>query len=140
MKRSILTIEDCKALRYLITTVLDNKYTVTTVPTSFDAMQFLTSNYEADLIILDIPSDASDNYELLEHISTSSVLKDIPVVVLSGKNDEMLKNKVVQMGASGFFPKPFDPVHLTEQIDLILAKDKTPEVKKRRVKFNLNIF
>ncbi len=140
MKRSILTVEDCKALRYVITTILNNKYSVTTVPTGFDAMQVLSSSYEADLIILDIPSGESGNYELMEHISSSSVLKDIPVVVLSKSNDGLLKDKVLELGASMFFTKPFDPVFLTEKIDELLQQDKPQVVQKKRKRFNLNIF
>lgn len=140
MKRSILTIEDSKPLRYLLSTVLNNKYAVKTVGTGYEAMQLFTTDYRADLIIINISSLQSDNFELLEHFSTSSILKDIPVIVLSNSNEESLKTSTLEIGASAFYTKPFDPVSLTEKIDELLKNYMPQVIQKKRKVFNLNIF
>jgi CheY-like chemotaxis protein len=140
MKRTILTVEDCKALQYLITTVLQSKYNVKNVETSYQAMQLLVADFETDLIILDIPSMKTDNTELLEHISTSSILRSIPVVVLSASGDPALENELMKLGASAFFRKPFDPVMLKEKIDELLAGKMPLVIEKKKKIFNLNIF
>ena len=80
MKKTILTIEGCSAISYLINTVLSKDYAVTSVKNSVAAIQHLQLDLQKDLIILDIPDKNSDNYALLEHISTSSVLGKIPTM------------------------------------------------------------
>lgn len=139
MKKAILTIEDCNALSYLITSVLSKDYAVTSVETCVDAMQHLHSHHK-DLIILDIADSASDNFELLQHMSTSSVLGKIPTVVISNSDDEQLRKRTVQLGASLFLTKPFDPVYLSDKVrDLVYQNSDLP-AKKRKTVFNLNIF
>ena len=139
MKQSILIIQDSKALRYLIATTLSEKYLIKSVQTSNQAMQLFISNEEIDLVILDIASGSSESFELFEHISSSSILKDIPVVVLSGNNDEELRKNVLEMGASAFIAKPFDPVVLKAEIDRILLVDVAEVIHKKKRVFNLNI-
>ncbi len=88
---------------------------------------------------MDIADSNSDNYELLEHIHSSSVLKNIRTVVISNSDDETLKNKTVKLGASLFLTKPFDPVFLSDKVKSLIGSGNAP-VTKKRSNFNLNIF
>ena len=140
MKKAILTIEGCNAISYLINTVLGKDYSVTSVKNPAAAMQHLQADLQKDLIIVDIPDKNSDNYALLEHISSSSLFGKIPTVVISNSDDERLKNKTVELGASLFLTKPFDPVYLSEQIRALIYEDAKPLARKKKTIFNLNIF
>ncbi|MBX2888714.1 MAG: response regulator [Ferruginibacter sp.] len=138
MKKSILTIENSNALSYVINSVLED-YAVTNVASTADAVEHLHNENTNDLIILDIDKDAN-NLDLLEHISSSSVLGSIPTVIISDSDNPSLKNKTAELGASLFLTKPFDPVFLSDKVkDLIYAKGEEP-VRKRKTVFNLNIF
>lgn len=138
MKKNILTIEDCQAVNFVITSVLKKEYDVTSVDNCMDAVQQLQADHQ-DLIILNIPDASSENMELLEHIHSSSLLQNIPTVVISNSDDESLKNKSVELGASLFLTKPFDPVFLSNRVKE-LVKDKTEAHKNKKSFFNLNIF
>jgi DNA-binding NarL/FixJ family response regulator len=91
-------------------------------------------------VILDIADVSSENMDLLEHFYTSAVFKNIKTVVISNSNDESLKDKTVQLGASLFLTKPFDPVNLTEMLKNMVNSTELIPVKKRKNNFNLNIF
>ncbi len=138
MKKNILTIEDCRAVNFVIKSVLKKDYDVTAVNNCMDAVQQMQADHQ-DLIILNIPDASSENMELLEHIHSSSLLKNIPTVVISNSDDESLKNKSVELGASLFLTKPFDPVFLSNRVKE-LVRDKTEAHKKKKSIFNLNIF
>ncbi len=138
-KKEILTIEDCNALSYLINTVLGKDFAVTSVSCCTDAMNQLQAGLNKDVIIMDIPNSDSDNYELLEHIHSSSIFKNIRTVVISNSDDETLKNKTVELGASLFLTKPFDPVYLSDKVKDLIGAVNAPVIKKRST-FNLNIF
>lgn len=140
VKKEILTIESSSAIGYLISTVLKKEYSVTRTSSCNEALKQLQANSNKDLIILDIPDSNSENYELLKHISTSSVLSSIRTVVISNSDDEQLKNKTVELGASLFLTKPFDPVFLSSKVkDLVNIHANTTK-RKRRIPFSLNIF
>ena len=116
MKKAILTVEDSNALSYLISTVLSKDYAITAVKDCSAAMRHLQNDFQKDLIILDIPDNNSDNFALLEHISTSSVFSNVKTVVISNSDDERLKHQTVELGAALFLTKPFDPVYLSERV------------------------
>ena len=140
LKKAILTVEDSKALRFLITTIFSKDYAVTSVPTCDDAVHKLHNYNKHDLIILDIPDSKSDNFKLLEHIATSSYLKNIPTVVLSNSGDESLESETIGLGASVFMKKPFDPVFLADKVRELTHGDSKELAPKKRNFINLNIF
>ena len=140
MKKAILTIEDCNAISYVINSVLSKEFSVTSVGCCVEAMEHLHTTNKKDLIILDISDSSSDNFELLEHLSTSSVLRKIPTVIISNSDDIHLKNRTAELGASLFLTKPFDPVYLSDQVRDLVYSDNEKPVKRRKTVFNLNIF
>ena len=137
-KKAILTVEENKPMRYLLTTVLA-EYNVTSAPSCNDALRQLNTEIEHDLIILDIPDAQSDNFKLLEHLSTSSYMKNIPTVILSNSADEAFMNDATKLGAA-FFKKPFDPVILADKVRELTHDDTRQLLPKRRRFVNLNIF
>ena len=127
-------------MNFLISTVLKKDFNITSAKNGIDAMQHLQSDLNRDLIILNISDVDSDNFQLLEHISTSSVLKDIHRVVISDSNDEQLKSKSAELGASLFITKPFDPVLLSDSVRDLIKLNETSFGKKRKFSINMNIF
>lgn len=139
IKNSILTVDGCNSINYLMNSVLGKKYAVTSVNTCTDAIGHLQTDLNKDLIILDIEDSESDNYQLLEHIHSSAILKDIRTIVISNSDDEILKNKTAELGASYFFTKPFDPANLSNKVENLIDASGKKLLKKRNT-FNLNIF
>ena len=135
-----MIIEECNAINYLISTVMKKDFSVTSAKNSTDAMEQLRTDLEKDLIILDISSTDSENFELLEHISTSCVLNNIQRVVISNSDDQQLKNKTTELGASLFVTKPFDPVYLSEKLNALVSLNEKSIVRKKKFSFNMNIF
>ena len=139
VKNAILTIDGSNSISYLMNSVLGKKYTVTSVKSCTDAIGHLQTDLNKDLIILDIEDSDSDNYHLLEHIYSSAILKDIRTIVISNSDDETLKIKTAELGASYFFTKPFDPEYLSNKVETLIDNSGKKLVRKR-YSFNLNIF
>lgn len=136
-----MIVEDCNAINYLISTILRKDYSITSVSNCADAMQHLHSESDNVVLILNISDSDSENFELLQHMSTSCVLNNIQRVVISDSNDEQLKNKTHALGASLFLTKPFDPVFLSDHVRHLIKVEKEPSINKRRkFSFNMNIF
>lgn len=116
MRKSILIIEDSKALSYVLTTIFKNDFDVYAANNYAEAFGFLRSKQMADLIIMNVPNDESENFMLLAHLSSSSLFSDIPTVVLSDSRDNQLRSKTKALGASFFLNTPFDPIRLSEKV------------------------
>ena len=120
MKKQILAIDDSKAIRFLLQTVLGRDYQVVTVPDGYSAMYYLSHREQPDLIIADPQLPDMENWELIQQLASSGMYGDIPVVVLSGADLKETDARCVEYGVLKYFMKPFNPVELVVAIqDLV---------------------
>lgn len=84
---------------------------VLTTDNGFEAIELL-KNHAIDLIVLDIRMPGINGIEVLNILKSNSSTAHIPVVVLSG--DEQERKNALKMGANDFVAKPFD----TEELKL----------------------
>jgi CheY-like chemotaxis protein len=120
MKKQILAIDDSKAMRFLLQTVLGKEYQVVTAPDGCSAMYWLSRRNLPDLIILDAQLPDMQDWELIEQFSTSGIYRDIPLIVLSSLDKNITIAKCEEYGVEEYFQKPFNPVELMETIHRIV--------------------
>ncbi len=116
MKRQILAIDDSKAIRFLLQTVLGKEFQVVTAPDGCSAMYWLSKRNLPDLIVVDAQLPDMENWELIEQLTSSGLYGDIPVIVLSSLGKEETAAKCMAMGIDSFFTKPFNPVELLAKV------------------------
>lgn len=73
-----------------------------------EALQTLERNW-VDVIISDINMPEMNGMELLESLRESSLLKEIPVIIVSTEGSEERIASVLERGAKAFVKKPFLP-------------------------------
>jgi CheY-like chemotaxis protein len=127
MKRRILAIDDSKAIRFLLHTLLNKNYQVITAADGCSAINWLSQNELPDLIIADPQLPDMQNWELIEQLATSGLYGSIPIIVLSALEQAETASKCEELGLARFFTKPFNPIDLIEtvhgtirQIDTVL--------------------
>jgi len=124
MKKQILAIDDSKAIRFLLQTVLGKEYQVVTVPDGYSAMYYLSHRTAPDLIIVDPQLPDMENWELVQQLSSSGMYGDIPVLVLSGLDKKETEVKCLEYEVAKYFLKPFNPVELLSAIqEQVKSKD-----------------
>jgi CheY-like chemotaxis protein len=121
MKKQILAVDDSKAIRFLLQTVLGKDYQVVTVPDGYSAMYYLSHRAQPDLIIADPQLPDMDNWELIQQLSTSGMYGDIPVLVLSGLSEKETEVKCNEYGVLKYFLKPFNPVEMMDSIEQLVS-------------------
>jgi len=120
MKKEVLAIDDSKAIRFLLQTVLGKEYQMVTVPDGCSAMYWLSKKRLPDLIIADPQLPDMENWELIQQLSSSGIYSSVPIMVLSGLSKTETEIKCMEFGVRKYFMKPFNPVELVEAInDLI---------------------
>ena len=111
MSKSILSVNGNKAMNYLLQTILEKEYQFLAVTDVFQAMQQLRSNKNVNTLVVDLDLATQQSWELIEHIK-SSKLYNIPVIVLTTENSEILRQKCYEFEVDEIFFKPFNPLDL----------------------------
>jgi CheY-like chemotaxis protein len=121
MKKQILAIDDSKAIRFLLQTVLGKDYTVVTAPDGCSAMYWLSKRNLPDLIITDAQLPDMNDWELIEQLSSSGIYRDIPVLVISSLDKTQVAAKCAEFGVAESFTKPFNPVDLVNAVQRVIT-------------------
>ncbi len=74
-----------------------------------------------DLIILDVRMPAGGGFTSIDRIKHSLTTRNIPVIFLTAFDDEEMREEARQLGAAGFFRKPFDDSEFMSAIERVLA-------------------
>lgn len=77
----------------------------------------LTGNY--DLVLLDVMLPSMDGYEICKKIRESL---DIPILMVSSKDEEISKIKSFGIGADDYIEKPFSPNELVMRVKANLSQ------------------
>ena len=120
MKKQILAIDDSKAIRFLLQTVLGKEFHVISVPDGFSAMYYLSHRSHPDMIIADPQLPDMEDWELIQQLTSSGLYGDIPIVILSGLGAADTEQKCREYGVAKYYLKPFNPVDLIEDIATIM--------------------
>ncbi len=115
----ILIIEDEEAIAELQKDYLEiNEFDVTIENDGATGME-AALNKEFDLVILDLMLPNIDGYEICKKIRSE---KNIPIIIVSAKKDDIDKVRGLGLGADDYMTKPFSPSELVARVKAHLAR------------------
>jgi signal transduction histidine kinase len=134
-KDRILVVDDERINRTLLATNLqESGYTVTTAEDGEQALQMLRAQpFEA--VLLDLIMPRLDGYQVLADMKEDPSLRRIPVIVISSMDDMDSIVRCIEMGATDYLPKPFNPVLLHARIRASMASIHAERVAALREQF-----
>lgn len=111
--RKIFIVEDDSSIAELEKDYLEVAgFQVSLCPDGLKALEMIREN-DYDLLIIDIMLPGLDGLEILRHIGED---KDIPVLLVSAKKEEIDKIKGFSLGADDYITKPFSPGELVARV------------------------
>lgn len=112
-KGHLLVVDDEEINRDLLSRRLERKgYLVTTAVDGKDALEKIETNH-FDMVLLDIMLPIIDGIAVLEKIRESFAPSELPVIMVSAKDDSEGIVEALQLGANDYVTKPVDfPVAL----------------------------
>ena len=118
--KTILVVDDSPTVRKLISGKLEK--CGHSVIAAVDGMDALAKINEVipDLVLLDITMPRLDGYQVCKLIRNNEVTKDVPIVMISGKDGFFDKVRGRMAGSSGYITKPFGPDILMRTIESYL--------------------
>lgn len=123
----ICCVEDDSSIRDLITYTLN--------ASGFSAVGFEYSrdffseieNTLPNLVLLDLMLPDMDGMEILKKLRSDSRTENLPIILLTAKNDRLDKIKGLDFGADDYITKPFDILELLSRIRAVLRRSERKE-------------
>ena len=136
MAYTILIADDEREIRELLRLYLEKDgYHVLEAEDGCEALSILEQE-EVDMALLDIMMPKADGYKVLKKIREGS---NIPVMILSAKNQDADKILGLDLGADDYLAKPFNPMEAMARINSNIRRfyslgAKSQELKQLKVK------
>lgn len=120
-KAEILVVDDSRMILSLVRRILDKTYTVHTVVSGEECLQFV-QDQTPDLILLDFHMKGIDGLETLHHLKKEPRTNLIPVIFLTGDEHNETEILSLQEGAIDFISKnPLVPGVLLQRVKNTIA-------------------
>ncbi|MDE0646252.1 MAG: response regulator [Gammaproteobacteria bacterium] len=121
---SVLVVEDepdvCELLRFTLSRA---KFDTIVASTAEEALQIL-ENRLPSIAVIDWMLPQMSGIELTKRIRTNPITEDLPVLVLTARQEEKSKLEGFSSGADDYVTKPFSPKELIARIKALLRRIK----------------
>jgi len=118
----VLVIDDSPTILKVVQLVLTKAgFTVATAGDGEDGIAN-AERERPDLILLDFVMPKMNGYQVCRALAESEALKDIPVVLMSAKGDQVGERFVKVMGIVDYITKPFSPEAITAVVQHTIEK------------------
>lgn len=126
--KTILVVDDSPTVLKLIAGKLEKSgHEVHCSADGIEALERL-KNLVPDLILLDINMPRMDGYQVCKMIRQQHSTKDVPIVMISGKDGFFDKVRGRMAGTSGYITKPFGPETLMKAVETFLSNGAVSQV------------
>ncbi|MBQ0796184.1 adenylate/guanylate cyclase domain-containing protein [Zhongshania sp.] len=120
MAASILVVDDNDSSRDLLAHQLQRQNYMVIEAASGERCLEIMRSAQPDLVLLDLVMPDMNGYEVLQVIRNDEALRRIPVVVVSGMQDEEGAVRCIDAGASDYLLKPVNATLLKARIRALL--------------------
>ena len=123
----VLAVDDNPSIQKLVSANLQARgYAVTTADTGEDALRLFTPG-DYELVLLDLILPGLSGLEVCTQIRQQS---DVPIIVLSAREDEELKVRALDAGADDYVTKPFSHEELLARVRAVMRRARPAEADK----------
>ena len=115
----VLLVDDDEINRYVVTKLLKDDYRMMAAESGEEAFEILKQQ-RPDLILLDVYMPRMDGHEVLRRLKSIDAYADIPVIFLTGAEDENTEVQGFSEGATDFLRKPLQKDVAVQRMNRII--------------------
>ena len=104
----ILIADDSKMNQQILSEILGVRYEYLYADDGMQALEHLHSEFDIDLLLLDINMLRLDGFGVLEAMKQRNWLQEIPVIITSSEDDESFIQKAYELGVTDYIRRPFN--------------------------------
>jgi class 3 adenylate cyclase len=130
----VLVVDDSRTLRMLLIRELNaiGIVKITEAVNGQDAMNKIHAE-QFDLMLIDMEMPELDGLEVLKLVKADALLRNLPVIVISGAEQFDKTVECIQVGAEDYLPKPFNSVLLRARVFSSLEKKRLRDIDQGRI-------
>ncbi len=117
----VLLVDDSPTETYKITTILEKNGHVVITATNGAEGVAVAKKEIPDLVLMDIVMPGLNGFQATRQLSKSPDTKDIPVIIVTTKDQETDRVWGARQGAKGYLIKPVEENELMQAISGVLA-------------------
>ena len=122
MENKIILIEDDEEIRGMITDYLSGEFEVLSFNDGTTAIRTNTSYDEYSLALIDLMLPDMSGMEIIKAIRQVS---NIPIIIITAKDNDTDKSLGLNLGADDYVVKPFSPKEVLARINAIIKRNKS---------------
>lgn len=108
-KPEVLIVDDSEMNRELLAEMLGSEYKITEAENGEECMAALKQRGTGiSLILLDIVMPVANGFDVLDYMTSTHRIEDIPVIMISSENSEETVRKAYELGVTDYISRPFD--------------------------------
>ena len=115
-RKKILVVDDERFNIKVLSDLLKSEYKLMAAINGQQALKAASSEKPPDLILLDVMMPEMDGYEVCRILKADEITRSIPVIFVSGMEQEADRVKALEEGAVAFLTKPISPDALKETV------------------------
>ncbi|WP_434512805.1 response regulator [Desulfitobacterium sp. AusDCA] len=129
---TILVVDDEEPIQELLKFNLENEGYNVLIAFDGPAALKIVEEKRPDLIVLDVMLPGMDGLEVCNQLRQNPKLRDLPVIMLTAKGEEIDKVLGLELGADDYLTKPFSPRELLARIRARLRRIR-PQVQDNEI-------
>ena len=112
----ILIVDDMRDNRELLQVMLEWEGFVTQLASSGEEALASVANDPPDVVLLDLGLPGLNGCEVTTQLSADVATKSIPVLIISGRDDDATKKRLLAAGAADFLVKPINRADVCQRV------------------------
>ena len=116
-RKTLLVVEDDEISRQMLVGLLEDEYDILQAEDGESALDVLTRSYQdISVILLDMIMPGMNGRDFLARMKADKLYRSIPVIVTTSNNTPDEEARCLEMGASDFVSKPYNPKVIISRI------------------------
>lgn len=126
-KVRVLVADDSRVIRKAINKILSSEFELVETEDGETAWEHLLKDDSIEVLVSDIEMPRLDGYSLICRIraAESERVRSVPIIVITGADDELTRERAFACGATDFIIKPIDGVQLLARTRAHAKLDQT---------------
>ncbi len=126
-KARVLVADDSRVIRKAISKILSSEFDLVEAENGEAAWEQLLKDSSIQVLVSDIEMPRLDGYSLICRIRATDAerVRNVPIIVITGADDELTRERAFACGATDFIIKPIDGVQLLARTRAHAKLDQT---------------
>ena len=122
VEAKILIAGDSKMNQQILSEILGGRYEYLYADDGMQALELLHSEFDIELLLLDIMLPGEDGLEILKKLRSSPLTEQLPVILATARGSEYDKVVGLDTGADDYLAKPFGMMEMVSRIRAVLRR------------------